>query len=186
MTNQDESLLLEDNARHSYMSVVWSHKIQEKQADILIEKYQTLEIIRVVCTSLTSVGLISLIFVDQFTIKILATIISFVSTVISLLFKSFDIQKTITDHKKAANKLLIIRDNLRLLLVRVNLKNQNTSELLVIYDDLIKQLGQVYEEAPNTTEEAVKRAEQALKISKDNEFSNIEIDANLPETLRWG
>lgn len=35
MFKEDEYLVLEGNVRHSYMSVVWSHKIQEKQADIL-------------------------------------------------------------------------------------------------------------------------------------------------------
>ena len=42
MKKIDDYLLLEDNVRHSYMSVVWSHKIQEKQADILTSKYHYL------------------------------------------------------------------------------------------------------------------------------------------------
>lgn len=40
MFKEDEYLVLEDNVRHSYMSVVWSHKIQEKQADILTNYYK--------------------------------------------------------------------------------------------------------------------------------------------------
>lgn len=32
--------MLEDVVRDSYASVVWSHKIQEKQADIYAEKFK--------------------------------------------------------------------------------------------------------------------------------------------------
>lgn len=99
MSGLDEYLILEDNVRHSYMSVVWSHKIQEKQADILATKYRKLEIVRVVCTSLTSAGLVSLIFTDGLLVKIIATILSCISTIISILFQSFNTQASIISHK---------------------------------------------------------------------------------------
>jgi putative membrane protein len=184
MKKIDDYLLLEDNVRHSYMGVVWSHKIQEKQADILTSKYHYLEIIRVFCTSLTSVGLISLIFTDEFWVKIIATGISFISTLISFLFKSFDTQKNILSHKKAANELLIIREQLRFLLLKIKLKKQDISELVNSYDDIIKRLGEIYKDAPNTTDQAVEKASEALNVKKDNEFSDIEVDANLPESLQ--
>lgn len=52
------------------------------------------------------------------------------------------------------------------------------------YEELQNQLGTVYKEAPNTTDKAVDRASKALKINKDNEFSDEEIDANLPKSLQ--
>lgn len=176
--------VLEDNVRNTYMSVVWSHKIQEKQADILTKNYHSFEIIRIVCSSFTSVGLISLIFSDQFIIKLLSTLVSFVSTAISLLFKSFDTQNNITNHKDTANQLLIIRDQFKFLLVEIKIKNHNISNLVEKYEDLLEQLGEIYKDAPNTTDEAVDRASVALKINKDNEFTDEEIDSNLPITLR--
>ena len=59
MEDVDKKLLSEDIVRQTYMRVVWSHKIQEKQADILTDRYNRFEFIRVICISLTSVGLIS-------------------------------------------------------------------------------------------------------------------------------
>ena len=32
MSNKENYSVLENNVRHTFMSVVWSHKIQEKQA----------------------------------------------------------------------------------------------------------------------------------------------------------
>lgn len=181
---KEEYYTLEDNVRHTYMSVVWSHKIQEKQADIFTDQYKCLETIRIVFASLTSVGLISLIFTDQFIVKLLSTLISFVSTLISLFFKSFDTQKNITDHKSSANELLIMRDKFKLLLLEIKLKKDTISNLLTRYEMLLEELGQIYKNAPNTTDDAVKRASKALKINKDNEFTDEEIDLNLPETLK--
>ena len=40
--NNDYQLLL-DEVRQNYASVVWTHKIQEKQADIYHEQYAKLE-----------------------------------------------------------------------------------------------------------------------------------------------
>lgn len=184
MFKEDEYLVLEDNVRHSYMSVVWSHKIQEKQADILTNYYKILEIFRVVCATLISCGLISLIFTDQFIVKLITTFISFISAVISMLFKSFDTQKLITNHKNTANELLAIRNQFQLLLVDIKMKNKDKSELMKIYNNLIVQLDDIYRTAPNTTDKAVKRAKEALDVKKDNEFLDEEIDSNLPESLR--
>ncbi|GAB9259256.1 hypothetical protein ACH45_02920 [Ligilactobacillus animalis] len=184
MANLEEKSILEDNIRYSYMSVVWSHKIQEKQSDILAGEYKKLEIVRLICNALTSVGLISLIFTDQFLIKFVATMISFVITLSSMHFKSFDTQNSIINHKKAANELLGIRDKLRILLVKVKLESKDDFELLSEYEYFIKQLDQIYREAPSTTDKAVKKASKALKINGDNSFSTEEIDANLPESLR--
>lgn len=175
---------LEDNVRHTFMSVVWSHKIQEKQADILTEKFRCYESIRIVCASLTSVGLISLIFVNEFWLKLVSTIVSFISTSISMFLKSFEVQNNISNHKTTAVDLLIIRDKLRLLLVEIQINNISTKDLFHKYEALQIQLGKVYKDAPNTSDKAVKRASNALKIKKDNEFTDEEIDCNLPKSLQ--
>lgn len=186
MEDVDKKLLSEDIVRQTYMRVVWSHKIQEKQADILTDRYNRFEFIRVICISLTSVGLITLLFCDVFTVKLLSTLISFISTVIAVLFKSFNVQENIKKHKHSANELLKIRDQLQLLLVKIQLDVDSKAELLQEYESLLKTLWAVYDDAPNTSDKAVKNASKALKKNKDNEFTDQEIDSNLPESLRRG
>ncbi len=176
--------ILENNVRYTFMSVVWSHKIQEKEADLLNEKFKRYETIRIVCSSLTSVGLISLIFIDEFWIKLISTIVSFISAFISMFFESFEVQNNILSHKKTAVDLLILRDKFRLLLLEIQMNHTHTEELFQKYEDLQRQLGEVYKAAPNTTDKAVKIASDALKVKKDNEFSDEEIDYNLPISLQ--
>lgn len=57
-------------------------------------------------------------------------------------------------------------------------------ELMKIYTNLVEQLDNIYRTAPNTTDKAVKLAGIALKVNRDNEFSDEEIDLNLPKSLR--
>ena len=186
MAAVDKKLLSEDIVRQTYMRVVWSHKIQEKQADILTDRYSCFEFIRVICISLTSFGLIALLFCDVFTVKLLSTLVSFISTVIAVLFKSFNVQENIRKHKQSANELLKIRDQLHLLLVKIQLDVDSKAELLQEYESLLKNLWEIYDDAPNTSDKAVKNASKALKKNKDNEFTDQEIDSNLPESLRRG
>ena len=70
------------------------------------------------------------------------------------------------------------------MLLKIKLKKQDISELVNSYDDIIKRLGEIYKDAPSTTNQAVEKASEALNVKKDNEFSDIEIDANLPESLQ--
>ena len=60
----DSYKVLEDTVRDSYASVVWSHKIQEKQSDIYAEKYKKMETVNIAAASLTSVGIVAMIFTD--------------------------------------------------------------------------------------------------------------------------
>lgn len=57
---QDYQVLL-DVVRQNFASVVWTHKIQEKQADIYADRYKLLETINVVVAALTSCGVVSLV-----------------------------------------------------------------------------------------------------------------------------
>lgn len=180
----DELMVIEDNIRNTYGSVVWSHKIQEKQADISIKKYKILETMRVIASSLTSVGIISLLFSNDLWIKIVSALLSFISVGVSAFFKSFDLQKTVSSHKATANKLLKARDELRLLLIKTRLDTSSTKVLLEEYQQLVAEIDAIYAEAPTTSDLAVRKARTALNVTKDNLITDAEIDNNLPQSLR--
>lgn len=184
MDNDELSYILEDNIRDTFMSVVWSHKIQEKQSDIFSEQYKLLEILRVVCSSLTSVGIFTLIFHDQFWIKISSTLLSLLTIFLNSYFKSFNLQTMISSHKSTAIKLLKKRNELKILLLKVKSSNINNDEILQDYERLQSELFQIYDEAPITSDRAVERARASLNVTMDNSFTDEEIDSNLPESLR--
>lgn len=180
----DDYKTLEDTVRDSYASIVWSHKIQEKQADIYAKKFKKMETVNIGAASLTSVGIVALIFTDPLWLKLVSALISFATVYITAYFKSFDLQKFITSHKAAANKLIAVRDQYKVLLTEIKLKADSVENLLVRYKELVEKTDAIYLEAPTTTDEAVDKASEALKVKKDNTFTDKEIDSFLPLSLR--
>ncbi len=175
---------LEDTARNTFCSVTWSHKIQEKQVDIFATQYKYLEIANIVSASLTSVGIVSLIFTDELWLKLVSALISFVSIFASSFLKSFDLSTKVNAHKNCANKLLAIRNEFQILLLKINLEQEEIDNLIKSYEELVIKLNKIYSGSPNTCDKAVKKAQKSLKINQDNTFTNEEIDSFLPEALR--
>lgn len=176
--------ILEDVVRNSYIRVVWTHKIQEKQSDIYTAKFKLMETINIAAASFTSVGIVAMIFTDPLWIKLISAVISFATIYITAYFKSFNLQKEIAAHKETANKLIAIRDRYMFLLTQINLQSDSLENLLSTYYELIKETDHIYQSAPITTEKAVEKASEALNINMDNTFSNEDIDLFLPDSLR--
>ena len=183
---EDKLVILEDAVRDMFARTVWSHKIQEKQADIYQSQYRGMETASIICASLTSVGILSTIFADQLWIKIISAVLSFVTVFIAAYFKSFDLNTLAKAHKDAANKLLILRNEITELLTSIRIKEKSPSELEEKYHELMNKANKVYKDAPNTTDRAVKIAKEALQVKGDNTFSTEEIDSYLPPALRQG
>ena len=175
---------IEASVRDTFGSVVWSHKIQEKQADLYDIRHKRMEIAKIIAASLTSVGMVYLIFSDEVLIKIVSTLVSFISVFVSAFFKSFDLQSMANQHKAAANNLLIIRDDLKLLILQIRLEKNEPIYLYDKYESIIHRLDKIYTDAPKTTNKAVEMAKYALNITKDYSISDTEIDSFLPVGMK--
>ena len=182
----DSYKILEDTVRDTFARAVWSHKIQEKQADIYQSQYKVIQTVSIICASMTSVGILSTIFADQLWIKILSAVLSFVTVFITAYFKAFDLSTLTKAHKESANKLLTARNELTALIMVIRLKEKSVSELEDRYNELLAKLNEIYGDAPQTTDKAVALAKEALQVSEDNTFSVEEIDSYLPKTLQKG
>ncbi len=176
--------ILEDNVRYTYANVVWSHKIQEKQADIFSNRYKVLTTIEIIAVSLTSVGILSIIFTDPVWLRLVAALISVVSLFLCIYLRSFDLQKMISDHKETANKLLSARNKLQVLLLKIRMEIEEVNNLLEDYECLVNEINDIYKNAPVTTDKAVKMAKDALELKQDDTYTDIEIDQYLPEGLK--
>lgn len=97
---------IEAQLRQKLASTVWTHKIQEKQADIYLNKYNLLETIRIIILAITTSGIVSCIFVDEVWIKIITAILSAISLFISTYLKSYDLKGLHQRHKETAIQLL--------------------------------------------------------------------------------
>jgi hypothetical protein len=125
-------------------------------------------------------------FNDSLWIKIVSALLSFVTVFVATYFKSFQPSKQAKSHKEAANNLLIARNEITCLITAIKMGSKPISELEDRYNELMRTTNQIYKEAPQTSDKAVKRAEIALKVSGDNTFSDCDIDLYLPAELRKG
>jgi hypothetical protein len=181
---QEEFNLLKDSVRNTYGHVVWSHKIQEKQADIISGQHKRIVVSSIIFSSITSAGLLSIVFVDEYWIKVTSAIISFISATLVAFSNRFDLSKDVKLHKGAAAEYLSLRDRLKLLLLKIELHRDSFEELKGEYENLVSSVIDTDTRAPQTTDNAVRRAGKALHTNKDNEITDAEIDAALPRLLK--
>ena len=182
---KNEMKRLQSLVRHSFTAVAETHKIHEVQADIYRSKYTLLEWIRIIIAALTSAGLVAILFEhDDFYVKLLTAISSFITAIISGLMHSFDLEASEITQKNTARKMLALRDEYITLLLEIRNGKQNYEDLLEQYKNLEDKKHDIYEEAPRTTDKACKRAMKKLHVNKDNQFSEEETDILLPEYLK--
>ena len=174
-----------DLIRQQFASVVWSHKIQEKQADIHAEKYSKLEAVNIIAAALTSCGIVGLIFQDDNSLglKIATAIFSFVTLAISAYYKSFDPSSKSKENKNAANKLIGIRNELLSLIADCHIQEKSAEEIKERFDEVNLQLNKLYLELPTTSDRAVDRATVALK-NNEYSYTEDEIDRFLVSSLK--
>lgn len=176
--------ILLDTVRQQYASVVWSHKIQEKQADLYAEKYKTYETASIFVASLTACGIVSIIFVNNCVCEILTALLSFLSVYLTAYNKSFDMKALSATNKTAANQIIGIRNELLQIISDLHMMEKPIEEINNSFVDVMERLNKLYVEMPTTTDEAVEAARESLKVKKDYTFSDEEIDSFLPPSLR--
>lgn len=174
-----------DLIRQQFASVVWSHKIQEKQSDIHAENYSKLEAANIIAAALTSCGIVGLIFQgeDSLGLKIVTAIFSFVTLAISAYYKSFDPLSKSKENKNAANKLIGIRNELLSLIADCHIQEKSAEEIKERFDEVNVQLNKLYLELPTTSDRAVDRATEALK-NNEYSYTEDEIDRFLVSSLK--
>lgn len=183
----DKSQILLDVVRQNFVSVVWTHKIQEKQADIYAERYKILETINIIAAALTSCGVFSLITKvneECLLIEIGTCICSFVTLGITAYFKSFDLKSLEKRHKEAANNFIVIRNELLQIIADVHMGSDDISDIEFRYKETMQRLNKLYTTAPVTSNRARNRAEETFNREKTNSYDEDEIDRFLPSSLK--
>ena len=123
--SENEYQVLLDVVRLNYANVVWTHKIQEKQADIYAAQYKQLESFNVILAAATSCGAVS-IFTnpDAIVLKIVTVVLSFATTAVTACLKSFDLKSLEKQHKDAANNFLVIRNELLQVIAEIHMQKK--------------------------------------------------------------
>lgn len=167
-----------------FAGVVWTHKIQEKQADIYLSKLNLLEFVRIGASAITTSGIFAVIFLDTYWLKIATAVMSIVSLFINSYYKTYDLKGLQKHHKKSALDLLELREEFISVLCDIKLNKYTEENLLKKRDELLKRQMTIYKGALDTSGDAYDKAQKALKVQNDNTYTDEEIDSFLPMVAR--
>lgn len=174
----------EGQIRQIFASIVWTHKIQEKQAESYRKKYKRMDATKIVLSALTSSGIVSVLFVDNFWLKVVSAILSSISLFISIYCESYDLKTEANIHKATALSLFKLRENTISILSDIKCKKLTYDEIIVkknlVYDEYFK----ICNNAKDTDVKSVDKACKDLNVRKDNTYNDEEIDSFLPIAIR--
>ncbi|ABI55739.1 SLATT domain-containing protein [Alkalilimnicola ehrlichii MLHE-1] len=175
---------LEEQIRECYGRVVYSHKTHEKCADILLSRLSSIKIAQIILSALSTAGFVSIIFGTGEVGAIAGGLVSVALLVLNGYTKDYDLGQLAQKHRQAAADLWLIREQYLSLLTDLRSNSSSEDELREKRDDLLTELHALYSGAPSTNFKAYKKAQEALKNLEDMTFSDEEIDAFLPKSLK--
>lgn len=182
-TDSHPNYLLESQIRELYGRAVWTHKTQEKCADILRSRNHTIKIIQIVLSGLTTTGILITIFGNNFWVGAISAFFSASLFTINAYFQKYDLGEIAQKHSESAADIWDIREQYLSLLTDLK-SGENIEEIRIRRDKIQKKLFNIYKGAPRTINKAYKAATSALKENEELTFSEKEINNLLPIELR--
>lgn len=178
--------VLEGQIRECFGRVVYTHKAHEKMADQCAKKLRVYKLLQIGISAFTACGAATIIFSNDARLKIATAICSFASVWVSGYMKNMDPGGTAQKHRDAAAMLWPIRESYLSLLTDLRSGAVGYGDAVKRRDDLQESLASVYKGIPQTNSRSYSEAQKALKRDEELTFSQAEIDAFLPESLRNG
>ena len=179
-----ENKIIEAQIRECFGRVVWTHKTQEKCADILNAYSTKVKNWQLGLSVLITSGILVSIFGDLKPVAIIVAILSAGLSFLNSYLKSFDPAAVAEKHAQAAIQIWHIRESYLSLLTDYKAGKLSDEEVRVKRDELQNALFEVYKGSPRTISEAYNVASKALKTNEEMTFSDSEIDAFLPKELK--
>jgi len=184
--SKQSRLILEDQLRECYGRVVYTHKTQEKCADLLQGRLEKIKLAQIILSAITTSGFIAAILGADKIAVVFGAIISVVLLALNAYTKDHDLGEIAQKHRAAGADLWIIREKYFSLITDLRMGEKPIENLQIERDALLENLHAVYVGAPSTSYEAYALAQKALKEMEDMTFSDAEIDAFLPASLKRG
>lgn len=173
--------------RESFGRVVYSHKTQEKQADISFSRHRwqqgTLIALTVISSGTFLASLLG-VFVEPQLASLTTAFIALLVTAISLGAKTFKFSEEADAHRDVASRLWDVRESYLSLIADLMSSATSVSDARARRDELQEATREAYAEAPRTSSRAFLRAQKGLKDNEEMTFTPYEIDLFLPEALR--
>jgi hypothetical protein len=175
---------LEAQLRENYGKIVYSHKTQEKCADILAAQNRLIKNLQIILSALITTGLLVRIFKGEDWALIVSTVLAALQFGFTTFLREFNLGETIQKHSTAALELFDIREKSLSLLTDLKANLLTPEEIKGKRDELQEELSKTYKGSPRTFSKAYKEAQKALQINDELTFTDEEIDKFLPNALR--
>lgn len=173
--------------REAFGRVVYSHKTQEKQADICFRRHRWQQGTLVALTAISSgtflaalVGVLGSPVLTSLATSFIAILVS----ATSLATKTFKFSEEADAHRDIATRLWDVRESYLSLISDLMSDETSASDARVRRDELQEAARAAYADAPRTSQKAFDKASDGLKNNEEMTFTSREIDLFLPETLR--
>lgn len=176
--------VLEEQLRDCFGRVVYTHKTQEKCADILNLQQSKLKNWQIILSALTTSGIASVLLGTGNAGVIISTVLSLLLLIINAFYKSKDYGMEAQKHKQSATNLWLIKEKYLSLLTDIRVGNKDVASIISERDKLLDALHKIYLGSPSTNFKAYSLAKEALKKNEELTFTDSEIDAFLPELIR--
>jgi hypothetical protein len=174
---------IEYQLKEVYSKIVWSHKIQEKAAEVNAGNHKHLKLILISVSALTAGTLIVSVFGKSETGTIISAFLASLNVGLQAYTKDLDYSQKSNQHAKTANSLRAIREDYLSLLTDMKSVEMPYDKIVERRDQLKLRLDEIYDAAPKTGNLAYQRADKALNVRNDHTFSGHELDRFLPESL---
>lgn len=176
--------VLEAQIRECFGRVVWSHKTQEKCADIVLKTHRRIKFWQIALSAITTTSILSSVFGDRQLGLIFGALASTILFGLNTYTKDYDLGEIAQKHTNAANELWNIREAYLSLLTDIRANSISVNQIMNERDELQSNLSKIYSGSPRTNIKAYKEATKALKLNEELTFSYDEIDLFLPKELR--
>lgn len=179
---------LESQVRECYGRCAYTHKIHEKMAERLANHQWWAKWFNIVLSALIAGGAVSAVFRPETGLLQYAEYATVALAILSLIYnayqKDLDPGALAQRHRETASDIWNVRESYLSLIADALNNAVPVDELRTKRDELQTSLHEIYRGAPFTDGKAYKKAQASLKDNEELMFSDKEIDAMLPTTLR--
>ena len=162
--------IIESQLRENYGKIVYSHKTQEKCADILAKQNKLIKNSQIILSALITTGLLVRIFKGNECALIFSTILSAIQFGLTSFLKEYNLGETIQKHSAAALELLEIREKYLSLITDVKANIISIQEVVTKRDELLDELSKLTKVLLVHLVKHTEKPKSLFKLMKNSHF----------------
>ena len=152
------------------VNVGWTHKIHAVRIDELESYIRWFRIAIIIISGLVTSGLIGILFMDGYILKIVTTVLSLITTIIVGITKEFNFEERLTLERKSVDELWNLRTSAEILLSEVVYNGKSSNEIQESFEELKLRRDATYNQLSNPSPKNVSKASKLIKSRKDNNY----------------